>query len=93
MAKTVIGDACAHMLPARAGEKARYVRIGTAVQDDDGRISLKVDTLPVPNTGWSGWINIFTRDSSGQPPRPASTSEAAAPRIGIAALDDDDVPF
>ena len=80
------------MLPARQGDKARYVRVGTAVQDDDGRISLKVDTLPVPNTGWSGWLNIFTKEGN-KPANPIVPTEGAMPKAGFGALDDDDIPF
>jgi hypothetical protein len=34
-------------------EKKRYVNVGKAFQDDQGRISLKLDTIPV-GPEWSG---------------------------------------
>lgn len=39
-------------------EKKRYVNIGSVFEDDQGRMSLKVDTIPV-GQGWSGWISFF----------------------------------
>jgi len=56
-AKTYIGIACAHM-PQPDGAKAKYPRIGSAFEDTEGRISIKIDTLPV-GTNWSGWVNVF----------------------------------
>ena len=58
--KTFIGDACAYIAAEAKGGKAKYLRIGSAMQDDkDQRISLKIDTLPLTGSGWQGWINIF----------------------------------
>lgn len=57
MAKKILGDACAY-IPAAPGGKNRYMKIGIALTDGD-RISLKLDTLPIPGTGWEGWVNIF----------------------------------
>lgn len=62
MTKEVIGDACAYIPGARPGDKTRYPRIGLAMQDN-GRISLKLDSLPLPGTGWTGWIYIFPRQA------------------------------
>ena len=57
MAKKILGDACA-FIPAAPGGKNRYMKIGIALTDGD-RISLKLDTLPIPGAGWEGWVNIF----------------------------------
>lgn len=63
--KTIIGDACAHC--PRPDGTTSYPRIGLAFSEPDRdnpevqRLSLKLDTLPIPSAGWSGWVNIFPR--------------------------------
>ena len=39
-------------------EKKRYVNIGSVFTDDDGRQSLKLDSVPV-GPEWSGWISFY----------------------------------
>lgn len=48
----------------KAGEKKkRYHKCGAAFTDDDGRISLKLDGIPV-SPDWSGWLSLYEpRDS------------------------------
>lgn len=43
----------------RSGEKKkRYVNLGKVFEDDQGRLSLKLDTIPIgPN--WSGWVSFY----------------------------------
>ena len=70
MSKEFIGDACAYIPAADRSSKTQYPRIGVAFCDtEDGRISIKLDTLPLPGANWSGWINIFPRDKSEPPKR------------------------
>lgn len=39
-------------------KKKRYANVGTLFESEDGRLSLKLDTIPVgPN--WSGYIQFF----------------------------------
>lgn len=93
MSKEILGDACAYIAPAIRGGKARHLKLGTAMQDGD-RLSLKLDTLPLPGSGWEGWINIFPPrdrlDSRGSSP-PASKPRSPSP----SGFDDmeDDIPF
>lgn len=49
------------------GEKRkRWSKAGAVFQDDDGRMSIKFEAMPVGE--WSGWMNIFEkRDESKQP--------------------------
>lgn len=83
MSKTLIGDACADMGKAPGADKRKYIRIGTVFRDDTyGSLSIKIDTLPLPGTGWEGWINVFER-------QPAESAKRAAPR----ALGEEDIPF
>lgn len=43
---------------AQGEEKKRYTNVGTLFQQDDGRLSLKLDAVPV-GEGWSGWISFY----------------------------------
>ena len=54
-------------------KKKRYSTIGTVFEDENGRLSLKLDTIPIgPN--WSGYVNFYEpRD-----PRPADDGRPAA---------------
>ena len=93
MAKKILGDACA-FIPGVAGGKNRYMKIGIAMTDGD-RISLKLDTLPLPGTGWEGWVNIFpsSNDTSNKPV-PAFAGPLDTPRAGTRrVVEDDDIPF
>ena len=80
MSREHLGDACAYFPPEKAGEKARYPRIGSAFRDGD-RISVKIDSIPLGN--WGGWINIF----------PPKTGQKAPVVKELQALMDDDIPF
>jgi hypothetical protein len=80
----LIGDACAH-IPAHAnGGKAAYRQIGKAFKDGDGdgdRISIKIDTLPLPGSGWEGWINVFPPKQDLDPAPDSSEPIAGTRRI------------
>lgn len=80
MSKTHLGDVCAHM---KIGADSKYVKIGSAFSDDN-RISLKIDSLPIPATGWTGWLNVFPRRDAASPA--SSPSERPYP-------DEDEIPF
>lgn len=97
MVKSVLGDACAYIPSPRQGDKARYYKIGLAMRDGD-RISIKIDTLPLPGMGWSGWINIFPSDKPARPTDPRDRAVGQSlPRsaAGASGFDDfeDDIPF
>ncbi len=43
----------------KTGEKKkRRVRVGTVFTDDEGRESIKLDSIPTGNT-WNGWLSKF----------------------------------
>lgn len=56
-------------------EKKRYSNVGTLFQQDDGRLSLKLDTVPV-GEGWSGWISFYDLDEK---KKDAGDTEETAP--------------
>lgn len=52
-------EASAAIPPKERGERTSYQRIGTLFEDvDTGRPVLKIDTLPLPESGWQGWVNF-----------------------------------
>lgn len=72
MARQVIGDAYAYI--PNAGGKATYRKIGTAFREGE-RISVKIDTLPLPGSSWEGWVNIFSETKRETPGHNAPVSE------------------
>lgn len=83
---------------ANGEERKRYTKVGTVFEDDQGRMSLKLDAVPV-GPDWSGWISFFApQDNSGQPQqRQAQTAAPARPAPPAPAdhdfPEDDDIPF
>ena len=85
MSKLLVGDAKAH-IPGKGAEKPRYLTIGALFKDsENGRLSLKIDTLPIAESGWTGWVNVFERDGSGNYKKAGSAPSTEIP--------EDDVPF
>ena len=74
----------------QSGEtKKRYVNCGSAFTNDDGNISIKLDTVPV-SPEWSGWLSLYVpkdRQESRQESKPQG------PKPPASAPDDDDIPF
>ena len=98
MSKQRIGDACAY-IPGLDGGKAQYRRIGTAFAEDDGsRISIKIDTLPINNSGWTGWVNIFPdehkkKEDVNKEQAKQNASKSSARRRADFYDMEDDIPF
>jgi len=72
-------------IPKRNGDGVnnQYRKVGVAFRDSTGRLSIKLDALPIPGNGWEGWLNIWTEDSAPRQKRPAAESD----------VPDDDIPF
>lgn len=52
----------------KTGEKKkRYTTVGSVFEDDSGRLSLKLDSVPV-GQAWSGWVSFYepTRKELGE---------------------------
>lgn len=43
----------------QGNDKKRYVTVGAVLEDDKGRMSLKIESLPVGGE-WNGWVSFFT---------------------------------
>ena len=52
-------------------EKKRYTTCGAAFTDDQGRISIKLETVPV-GPGWSGWLSLYPVKEDGRRAQPAA---------------------
>lgn len=69
--------------------KRRYINVGSVFQNDEGQLSLKLDTIPVGQE-WNGWISFYAPKPNGdrRESTPAPKRESA-PVVDI----DDDIPF
>jgi hypothetical protein len=45
-------------------EKPNYVNVGIMLVKDDGKMSIKLNSVPVGN--WDGWLNIFEKKEQSQ---------------------------
>jgi len=57
----------------QGNEKKRYHKCGSAFTDDQGRLSIKIDGVPVGNE-WSGWISLYEADRDRQQGQRADSS-------------------
>jgi len=71
-------------------DKKNYLNVGKAFTDDQGRLSLKLDAVPV-TPEWSGWLSLYERKEKEQRQQQAQTQRPARP----APLDpdEDDIPY
>ena len=78
-------------------EKKRYQTCGAVFEDDNGRLSIKLDTVPI-TPEWSGWLACYEPDrkNQGQPERPPTQERTRPPMTADPRIDDDtedDIPF
>ncbi len=45
----------------QGGTKPIYRNMGSMFKNDQGKISLKIDSIPVGD-GWNGWVQVFDLD-------------------------------
>lgn len=55
-------------------EKKRYLKVGSLFQDEQGRLSLKLDAVPVAKE-WSGWISFYEADRGNQDNRQGQSQQ------------------
>ena len=71
-------------------EKKRYHTCGSAFTGEDGRVSIKLDSVPV-GPEWSGWFSLFdVKERDNQPP---AGSYANAAAVSAASGGDEDLSF
>lgn len=59
--------------------KKQYTNVGKAFTDDQGRISLKLTTIPV-GPEWSGWLSLYPAKDREQRQAPAASQPAEKQR-------------
>lgn len=60
-------------------EMKRYTTIGKCFTDEDGRQSIKLESVPV-SPEWSGWVSLYpVKEREAGPPRQAAPARPAAP--------------
>ena len=76
----------------KAGEKKkRYLTVGSVFVDDTGRLSLKLDGLPV-GPEWSGWISFYEPMERPEQQDAPRRREAAKP-VPVRGDEDEEIPF
>lgn len=77
--------------PQTGEEKKRYANVGTLFESD-GRLSLKLDTIPI-GPGWSGYIQFFEpKPHESQLPRSEASPETPVTHA-TDTQEEDDLPF
>ena len=76
-------------------EKKRYITLGKCFTDEQGRQSLKFDSMPV-GPEWSGWVSLYpVKERDGQAMPPERRASHGMPPAPPATNDDDEenLPF
>ena len=85
MSKEKAGLVKAHCPGKGLNGKPRYMTIGAMFKDTvSGNFSIKLDFIPVGDSGWSGWCNVFQETEMDRPTRA---------NIAMNSPSDDDAPF
>lgn len=50
------------LLPQGEGNKLVFIKVGAAFYDEQGRIVIKLEALPLPHQHWNGYLNIYEDD-------------------------------
>lgn len=66
-------------------EKKRYLTVGTVFEGDGGKLSLKLDGMPV-SPDWTGWISFYE-------PKPYGADSHGQAKANGYAPETDDIPF
>lgn len=77
-------------IPGR--DKPIWLRHGTAFQNEDGKMRIKLESLPIPNADGDIWLNLFEDD--GQQPGAVTPPKADyASEDNLSGFDDNDIKF
>ena len=69
-------------------EKKRYLTIGAVFENDNGKLTLKLDGMPV-SPEWNGWVSFYEPKTYDVTPSSHNKSKAN----GYAPEQDDEIPF
>lgn len=73
MAAQYMGDVCTitgKYNDQQGNEKNRYLKVG-AWFDNEGRISVKLEAMPLPDPNGNVWLSLFLRQDDGNQQQPA----------------------
>lgn len=73
---------------ADGSDKKNYLNVGKAFTDDQGRLSFKLDAIPV-TPEWSGWFSLYERKERGQQQARSQRPARPAPLEP----EEDDIPY
>lgn len=76
-------------------EKKRYQNCGSVFTGEDGRMSLKLDALPV-SKDWSGFFSLYEverKEERREPQQPAAGRYENAAAMHKSVEGEDDIPF
>jgi len=68
-------------------EKKQFAKVGTVFESEDGRLSLKLDTIPV-GPGWSGFISFYPPKPRDERAMPEGRRQSAGMPAAAAASDE-----
>ena len=102
-----IGDLMAvigtYQLPQTGEEKTQWLKCGALFKKANGKMSVKLEALPVGQEGSGLWLNVFESRGDQNPqrqgqntrPTPPQQASAAQPPAPVTHSDfaDDDIPF
>lgn len=79
------------MIPDKRGEQTYWRKIGSVLEKDGGKLSMKLDMIPLG--AWDGWAQLFVpKPKDGAAPVRHAPAPAPAPKQAEA-FEDDDIPF
>jgi len=84
MAAQYMGDVCTitgKYNDQQGNEKNRYLKVG-AWFDNEGRISVKLEAIPLPDPNGNVWLSLFLRqddNTNQQQPAPQQQQQRQAP--------------
>lgn len=72
MSKKRFNVSQAKEIPGR--DKPIWLKHGVAFQSEDGKVRIKLESLPLPNAEGEVWLNLFEDDGQGSQQQPAVSS-------------------
>jgi hypothetical protein len=76
-------------------KKKRRINVGKCFTDDQGRMSFKMDSIPV-GPEWSGWVSLYDKTTDQRPassPPPSRHEQQKANAYQPEPAGEDDIPF
>lgn len=91
-------------VPVPGRDKSRWLNVGVLMEFDDGRMSVKIDSMPVGAVAdrennpvvWDGWLKVFPKDD--RPSQSGTRSQGTGGASGRQGSmqsrpEDDEIPF